>query len=315
MKQQNLFRRTALVALLCLGVAPAAAFAESTLPHVHGLAFTSDGHTLVVPAHTGLVLYREGRWTKAPGPAHDFMGFSMAKNAIYSSGHPAPNTPLKNPLGLVKSTDGGKSWQQLGLSGESDFHLMAASYGTNAVYVFSTHPNSRMPQPGLYSTKDDGKSWASAAAAGLTGQLISLAVHPAEAATVGVGTVQGLHVSRDGGASFKRIGPVAAVTAVAFDQDGKHAFFATDKLDGLHRAALDGASTAAESLPRLDNDFVMYIAQNPADVKQLAIATRQRDVHLSRDGGKSWQQIARQGNGVSLASGSRGAAPGKSAGK
>ena len=34
-----------------------------------------------------------------------------------------------------------------------------------------------------------------------------------------------------------------------------------------------------------------------------AIATRRRDVYLSRDSGKTWQQIARQGEGVRAAAG------------
>jgi hypothetical protein len=76
---------------------------------------------LVVPAHVGPAVFRGGRWSTAPGAPHDFMGFSGAKNAIYSSGHPAPGTPLRNPLGLMKSTDGGKSWQQLGSPAKRTF--------------------------------------------------------------------------------------------------------------------------------------------------------------------------------------------------
>lgn len=269
--------------------------AETMLHHVHGLAFTPDGKALMVPAHIGLALYRDGRWSTAPGAPHDFMGFSIAKNALYTSGHPSPGTPLRNPLGLMKSTDSGNSWQQLGLSGEADFHLMAAGYASNAIYVLNAAPNSRMPQPGLYMTGNEGKSWTRAAASGLAGQITSLAAHPTSAAIVAVGTVQGLNVSRDRGATFRRVGPAAVVTAVTFDFDGKHVYFATDAADRLQRAALDSAQATALPLPALDRDFVLYIAQNPRDAKALAIATRRRDVYVSRDAGKSWRQIARDG--------------------
>lgn len=297
MKSRILFATATFVA------AVSAARAEPVLHHVHGLAFTPDGRTLVVPAHIGLALYRDGRWTKAPGPEHDFMGFSMTKRAIYSSGHPALHSPLKNPLGLVKSSDGGKSWQQLGLSGESDFHLMAASYGSNAVYVFNGEPNSRMRQSGLHVTQNDGKTWKDAAASGLSGQIVSLAAHPATAGMVAVGTSAGLYLSRDSAASFKRLGAPAVVTAVTFDFDGKHLYFATDAADTLQRAALDGARSTALSLPALDRDFVLYVAQSPTNSGELAIATRRRDVYLSHDAGKTWQQIARNGDDVRLASG------------
>ena len=277
-----------------------AAHAATVLHHVHGLAFTPDGKALMVPAHIGLAVYQDGRWSTAPGAPHDFMGFSISKNAIYTSGHPAPSSPLKNPLGLMKSTDRGASWQKLGLSGESDFHLMAASYASNAIYVLNPEPNSRMPQGGIHGTENEGKSWTRAAGSGLSGQITSLSAHPTSAATVAVGTVNGVHVSRDRGATFKRIGPSSVVTAVTFDFDGKHVYFATDAADKLRRIALDSGELTALSLPTFERDFVTYIAQNPRDVKTLAIATRQRDVYLSRDAGNTWQQIARNGESASV---------------
>jgi hypothetical protein len=85
-----------------------------TLKHVHGLAFSQDGQQLSIPSHDGLALYRDGHWSKAPGPEHDYMGFSAGRQAIYSSGHPANGSGLVNPLGLIKSSDGGSTWQQLG---------------------------------------------------------------------------------------------------------------------------------------------------------------------------------------------------------
>jgi len=40
---------------------------------------------------------------------------------------------------------------------------------------------------------------------------------------------------------------------------------------------------------------VAYIAQNPANRKEYAIATFTRDVYLSNDGGGTWKQIAAHG--------------------
>ncbi len=104
------------------------------LMHVHGLAYSADGKQLLIPSHHGIAAYADGQWAKMPGPEHDYMGFSATHNALYSSGHPAVGSKLVNPFGLIKSTDAGKTWQQLGLEGESDFHTLATSYETNAVY-------------------------------------------------------------------------------------------------------------------------------------------------------------------------------------
>lgn len=289
-------RKLALALSALASIATAEALgAEVILPHVHGLAFTADGKSLVAPAHVGLAVYRDGRWSTAPGPAHDLMGFSMAGNAIYTSGHPAPGSPLRNPLGLMKSTDAGATWQQLGLSAESDFHLMAAGYRSNAVYAVNHQPNSRMPQPGIHFTQDDGKSWKRSAATGLSERLIGIAAHPVEAGTIAAATEDGLYLSRDFGSAFKRVGPQTVVTAVLFDLDGKRLYFVPADDSALHRIALDGKSDTKLALPKLERDFVLYIAQSPAKPDQLAIATRQRHVFLSSDGGRSWKRIAREG--------------------
>ena len=128
----------------------------ATLQHVHGLAYSADGKQLLIPSHHGLAVYSGGRWSKAPGPEHDYMGFSATRQFFYSSGHPAPGAGLINPFGLLKSRDGGQTWDKLALEGEADFHLLATSYGTNAVYVFTHAPNSRMSRPGIYFTVNDG---------------------------------------------------------------------------------------------------------------------------------------------------------------
>src|SRR5207302_11385654 len=117
---------------LAAAVATQAA-AQVTLMHVHGLAYSVDGERLMIPSHHGLAVYENGKWSKAPGPQHDYMGLAATPNYIYSSGHPAPGAGLVNPFGLLRSRDGAKTWDQLGLEGESDFHLLETGWNTNAV--------------------------------------------------------------------------------------------------------------------------------------------------------------------------------------
>ena len=120
-----------------------------TLQHVHGLDYSVDGKQLLIPSHDGLAIYRDGGgWSIMPGPRHDYMGFSATHKYFYSSGHPAPGSGVVNPLGLMRSSNGGAKWDQLGLQGESDFHLLATGYESNAVYVYSPEANRRMKTPG-----------------------------------------------------------------------------------------------------------------------------------------------------------------------
>jgi hypothetical protein len=83
------------------------------------------------------------------------MGFVATKRGYYTSGHPAPGSGLINPFGLLRSDDNGKTRTKLGLEGQSDFHLLAAS--SKAVYVYNTVQNSLM---GLMFDQDGTTIWA-----------------------------------------------------------------------------------------------------------------------------------------------------------
>jgi len=268
-----------------------------TLTHVHGLSYSADGGQLLIPSHHGLAVFSEGRWSRAAGPAHDYMGFSATRDALYSSGHPAPRSGLTNPFGLIKSTDGGRTWQKLGLEGESDFHSLATSHATNTVYVFNPHPNSRMKQPGIYYTENDGLQWKRAAARGLSGELNSLAVHPNDANVVAAGTERGLYLSRDAGETFERLVGDVRVFAETFDLDGEQLWFSTYAGQaGLSRVAFKpGSAAETVPIPSLGEDAVAYIAQNPVHRDEFSIATFKRSVFVSEDRGRSWTQIARDG--------------------
>ncbi|MFL6834219.1 MAG: F510_1955 family glycosylhydrolase, partial [Xanthobacteraceae bacterium] len=200
------------------------ASAEVTLVHVHGLSYSGDGKRLIIPSHFGLAIYEDGKWSKASGPEHDYMGFSATASHIYSSGHPAAGTGLVNPFGLLRSEDGGKTWDKLGLEGESDFHVMATSWNTNAIYVWNPAANSRMPQAGLHYTVNDGFAWKHVAAKGIEGNPYAVAVHPDAAKSVALATPEGVFASSDSGGNFKRITSTQG-TAVFFDLDGKHLWY------------------------------------------------------------------------------------------
>lgn len=222
MNTPTLLRRAALVAALTF---VAACTAEPvTLFHIHGMGYSADGKRLLVPSHYGIAVYENGAWRKAEGPEHDYMGFSVTQNAVYSSGHPAADSPLPNPFGLLKSLDSGNSWIWLGLSRWADFHVMAAGYRTNAVYVVNSMPNPTLNQVGIYVTTDDAKTWRHAQAQGAPEAFV-LAVHPDRPDTVFLGAETGLYVSEDYGDTFRMLVPDTRIVALAVELDGEHVWF------------------------------------------------------------------------------------------
>ncbi len=268
----------------------------TTLTHVHGLAYSPDGKRLMVPSHHGLAVYENGKWAKAQGPQHDYMGFAATGKSLYSSGHPAPGSGLANPFGVIRSRDGGKTWEKLGLEGETDFHLLATSWNSNAVYVWNPAPNSRMKSPGLHYTLDDVATWKRAAAQGLAGDPRAIAVHPDDPKTAAVATSEGVYLSRDAGERFVKAAANGQGVSVFFDLQGKQLWYgAFDGHATLTRLPLGSAQPVEVRLPPLPDDAVAYIAQNPARRTEYAIATFQRSVYISRDSGETWTQIADRG--------------------
>lgn len=287
--------RAALAALALIASSGPVAAQTVTLPDVHGLTYSADGKRLFVAVHDGMVVYDDGRWSRDPAPRHDYMGFTATKRRFYSSGHPGRGSGLTNPLGLIVSGDGGRTWGKRGLEGESDFHVLGASYETNAIYVYNPAKNSRMDRPGIYYTLNDGFTWSRAAAQGLTGAVHAIAVHPSRPQTVAVATKEGLFLSTSSGERFERLA-AGQVFAAFFDLGGEDLLYSLhDGAARLYRHSLKSADRAEIPLPALTRDAVAYIAQNPAGRSEYAIATFERSVFLSKNMGKDWTRIAQNG--------------------
>ena len=284
---------------LCVPLAflmPASAQALLELRHAHGLGYSADGSRILIPNHHGIAVYSEGRWSKVAGAAHDHMGFVVTREFIFSSGHMAGSRGGANPLGLMRSGDGGQSWTTLGFEGEVEFHLVAAGYLNNALYVYNAEPNPVMPRAGIYRRMGDRLvGWRSAAGRGLQGELGMLTAHPTESATIAAATSAGLFLSRDGGDEFKPIVAGSRATAARFTLEGDALLVGTlnGKQPGLLRITIKDGLSKELALPPFGRDAVANIAQNPARRTELALISFERAVFVSSDGGKTWRRIAR----------------------
>lgn len=270
----------------------------ATLTHIHGMGYSPDGQRLLFAAHDGLKVFSQGKWLSGHGEQHDYMGFATFDQGFYSSGHPTVGSKMKDPFGVVKSTDEGESLNLLTLYGETDFHLLAVSRHAHTIYAFNPAPNRVMGSGGLYASKDEGKTWTKSELKGYTGEPVALAVHPTNDALVAIGNQQGLYVSTDSGTTLNRMIAGVPVTALFFDEQGVLYAGIADQRARLIKIDITGKQGKEVAIPELAKDAVAYIAQNPLEGKELAFATFNRNVYMSHDGGTTWHQIADKGNGV-----------------
>lgn len=263
-----------------------------TFPDIHGISFTGDGEQFRVATHTGLVSYSNGAWSRPDLPINDYMGYSGTSDGFFSSGHPGAGSNLMNPLGLVKSDDLGASVQTINFSGETDFHVMGASYFEDVVYVLNPSSNSLLTA-GLNYSLDGGVSWEQVDGNGLTTSPIQLAVHPSDASIVAIATQSGLYLSQDFGDSFILIDGDNTVTTVRFDPNGGELLYG---YESLYEYNLDtGERLPLSNSPDIQEDqAILYTDINPQR-DEIAVATSNRDVFISSDKGESWSQIGEDG--------------------
>lgn len=183
--------------------------------HIHNLAY--DGLQLLMGTHEGL-------WGQAPGSPpfqvsvqpFDVMGLTITGDLWLASGHPGIGMDAPADLGLLQSTDQGRTWTELSLGGEIDFHRLAAS---RAVVVGLNAHDGR-----LLRSDDGGATWTDLGVPGL----YDLAVNPSDAAII-VGTTESGPVrSIDAGASFQPLASAPLLALLAWSGDA------------LYGAALDG---------------------------------------------------------------------------
>lgn len=184
--------------------APSAAVsgAGAALPaaHVHGVGRDPGDGTLLLATHEGL--YRYGpTGPMRVGPSIDLMGFVVAgPGHYYASGHPNAVRELPQPMGLVESTDGGRTWTVVSRGGQSDFHTITQAGDTLVAF------------DGMLRRSKDRRSWSTGA---LAAQPRTLASDP-EGRTVLATTQDGLMASRDQGASWAPVAGAPLLLQVAW---------------------------------------------------------------------------------------------------
>lgn len=265
--------------------------------HIHGLEVPpwADGG-VYVGTHHGLVrIDAEGEWRHVSEEQHDFMGFAAnpaEQDVLYSSGHPAPGTDLADPIGFMVSEDGGESWDPRALEGQADFHAMAVGGSGEVIYGWDA-----VGDPGLHRSDDQGRTWERLDVGMLdaAGDVVALAVHPADADEVLAATETGLLRSDDAGSSWEAV-LEEPTTTVAHTPGRPERLLAYVPAPGRGLMASEdaGATWTALGLD-LEDDAAGHIAVHPGDPQIIYVGTFGETLLRTTDGGESWEELASAG--------------------
>lgn len=264
-----------------------------TIEHIHGLAVDpSEEGALWVASHDGLFRFREpGSWVRVGDARLDLMGFSASPSepgVFYTSGHPGPGTSLPNPVGLLVSRDGGRTWDSVSLAGEVDFHALAISPADGKL-LYGWFGGE------LYRSEDGGRTWNRQPAPELAGSAghgpLQLAAHPSDRDVLLAATEGGLLRSTDAGRSWDVLLP-GLVTAVSYAPGTPERIYAYSLDTGLVMSPDGGRTWEPMNFSAGDEDAVSHVVPHPEEPNRFYLATFKARLFKSADGGATWQPLS-----------------------
>lgn len=202
--------------------------------HVHGLGIEpSDTSVLYIATHGDFYKSVDGGLPlKVDKQRADYMAFNAPQTEgvpLYASGHPSTG----GNTGLIKSTDGGQTWQVVSTILDNpavDFHAMAVGKSDpNVIIGFDSGGR------GLFKTTDAGKTWDKFDYPDK--YVTALAISPIDPTVIFAGTSEGVFQSNDGAASWIQLNQYKgiAVMALAFDSEGN--LYASTEEFGLAKSS------------------------------------------------------------------------------
>lgn len=178
--------------------------ADSEFGGVHNLLITDDG--ILFGTHHGVWLQRQSQDPVPVGDSRfDVMGLAKHGGGLVASGHPDSTEEQVGNIGLRGSTDQGRTWKNISLTGQVDFHRLVSS-GQMILGLSAT-------DGALLVSNDSGKTWATLP----NPNLFDLALDPSNSSNV-VGTTEtGPILSSDGGRTFAPIAGAPLLALLSWD--------------------------------------------------------------------------------------------------
>lgn len=236
------------------------------IDHVHGLGVNPANGELHAAAHNGVFkVGADGKATRVGDGVQDTMGFTVVgADHFLGSGHPGQGDAGPGNLGLIESTDGGKTWTTVSLEGQADFHALRFRHGN----VYGYHGGQLM-------VSADKRSWETRSQV----RLRDFVVSPSDPETLVASGEQGSMRSTDGGRTWKEGGaPVLLLDWPADDQ-----LWAVGVNGKVMRSSDGGANWS--DLGAVEGQPAAFAVHE----ETLYFATADSQILQSGDNGKTWE--------------------------
>jgi hypothetical protein len=193
---------------------------------------------------------------------------------LLASGHPEGEGTLPENLGLIRSADGGRTWESVSALGEADFHILQAS----GDLVVGVH----VDDPDIQVSNDGGRTFERRTPPAPPEDVV---VDPADARRMVVTTAQGTFTSADGGGSWRQRDPAAG---------GQLEWVAPDRLyradaGGTVMLSADGGQSWQEQ-GSVDLSVNELVADREG---RLYASIPGGEVRRSTDGGATWDRYVK----------------------
>ena len=243
---------------------------EERVAHVHGLGVDPGDRSLYIATHTGLFRAAAGsnRAQRVGDSYQDTMGFTVVgPRRFLGSGHPDARTGEPPLLGLIESTDAGKSWRPVALSGEADFHVLRTSGST--VYGFDATTRRLLVRA--------GGRWSELRFPGAA--VVDLVTHPSDPDELVLMSDRGLYRSSNFGRRWQRLA-ASGPGLILRDSRGRLILL---RDDGSVERSSNGRRWRV--VGHVDGQPAAAVA----DGDELYVALHDIGVMQSSDGGRSWR--------------------------
>ena len=228
------------------------------IPKVGGKPVKVTG-TLKTPGGEGAV--SEALVAKFTGP-----------DELIASGHPSGDSTLPPALGLIRSSDAGKTWESVSELGTSDFHALSRSEDVLVAPLYG--------QAQILLSRDEGKTFEPRVA---PMALVDLAADPGDSKRWVATSESGIFVSEDEGKTWRQRDPTPNVR-LAWHDSGE--LFRIDP-GGPVKVSTDGGESWEDRGSTGGEPQALTVDQAGA----LYAATLDGKVQKSEDGGKTFTPL------------------------